>query len=66
VTDPTEPGVPVNDLLTHNIETMRAYVERLINASHLTVPASGNAPTQGSPETGLSVQEPPAEGQRVR
>lgn len=60
VTDPTEPGLPVDDLLAHNIETMRAYVERLINASRQTASAGGNAPRQESPETALSAPEPPA------
>lgn len=60
VSQPTEQGAPVDDLLAHNIETMRAYVERLINAARQTGPAAGSVPRQENPETAPSAPEPPA------
>ncbi len=66
VTDPTEQGAPVDSLLEHNIETMRAYVERLINTSCRTAPADGNAPRQESPGTAPFAPEPPALGRAAR
>lgn len=66
VTDPTDPGVPVDSLLAHNIETMWAYVERLINASRQAPPAGGNEPRQENPETAPSAPEPPALSRAVR
>jgi Domain of unknown function (DUF4417) len=66
VTDPTEPGAPVDALLAHNIETMAAYVENLVNASRQAAPAGRSALTQENPETTLSVQAPPAVGRAGR
>lgn len=66
VTEPTERGEPVDGLLAHNVETMRAYVERLINASRWTAPACGSEPRQEIPETPPSAPEWPALGRAAR
>jgi hypothetical protein len=63
--DPTERNAPVDALLAHNVEIMRAHVERLISESRLRALSSGTSPTQGTHENGSSAQAAPASSQAV-
>lgn len=54
VTERTEPGDPVDDLLVHNIRVMRTHVERIISESQSRRFQTGSEPTPGSLEMGSS------------
>lgn len=62
VSDPTPPGEPVDYLLAHNIDLMRAYVERLINGWRRAALGGDSAPTPEIPENAPFAPAPPASG----
>jgi hypothetical protein len=59
---PTEPGVPIDELLAHNIELMRGRIERLVKNARELPQVRYIAPKPGSPERRLFVR--PAQSSR--
>jgi len=56
----TEVGAPLDDLLARNIEVMRAYVERLVNASRAMALEDRTAPISRSPDKTASARAAPS------
>ncbi len=65
IAEPTKPGAPVDALLAHNIEIMRAHVERLISESRLSCSLTDKAQTRESPETDSSALAAPVSARAV-